>query len=251
MSDSQTGNDCVTLCGAPGLSFFARMLWHDWLYTPLLNILVYLYNSVGGDSLGAAVIALTLLIRIALLPLSLVSERSALAFDLLQEKMRAIEAESSTDPVLKKERVRALLREHRVSPWAKVAVLTFQLLVLILLYQVFLGGINKQLGSLYAWVEKPEVINTTFFGFEIGERSIGWAAAVGIVLFLEIGFSLKRRAHVDHSDLFYLLLFPLCVFLALWYLPMVKSLFIITSMAFSMMLAALRLMAFSSQKKRA
>jgi YidC/Oxa1 family membrane protein insertase len=226
------------------------MLWHDWLYAPLFNLLVYLYTAVGADSLGTAIIALTLVIRVALLPLSFLSERSALAYDLLQEKIRAIEAESSSDPVFKKERVRALLKKNRVSPWAKVAVLAVQLLVLIVLYQVFLGGINKQLDAVYPWIQRPEVINTIFFGFEIGERSIGWAATVGLFLLFEIGFSLKRRAHVDRSDLAYLLLFPFFVFCVLWYLPMVKSLFILTSLLFSLFLGALRMMVFETKKKK-
>ncbi len=226
------------------------MFWHDWLYAPLLNLLVYLYSAVGADSLGTAVIALTLVVRIGLLPLSVLSERSALAYDLLQEKIRAIESESSSDPVFKKERVRALLKKNRVSPWAKVAVLGVQLLVLVLLYQVFLGGINKQLDAIYPWIERPEIINTLFFGFDIGKRSIGWAATVGLFLLFEIGFSLKRRAHVDRSDLAYLLLFPFFVFCILWYLPMVKSLFILTSLLFSLFLSVLRMMVFQTKKKK-
>lgn len=227
------------------------MFWHDWLYVPLLNLLVYLYTAVDADSLGVAVIALTLVIRVALLPLSFLSERSALAYDLLQERIRAIETESSSDPVLQKERVRALLKKHRVSPWAKVAVLAIQLLVLVLLYQVFLGGINKQLDVVYPWIQRPEIINTIFFGFDIGKRSIGWAATVAIFLVVEIGVSLKRRAHVDRSDLAYLILFPFFVFCVLWYLPMVKSLFILTSLLFSLFLSTLRMMVFQTKKKSA
>ncbi len=220
------------------------MFWHDFLYAPLLNLLIWLADAVAGGSLGVAVIALTVLIRVALLPLSILSERNALAFDRLQAEIRAIEAESKTDQVLKKERIRELLHAHKVSPWAKVMALAFQGVVLVLLYQVFIGGINAQLGELYPFVTRPEVVNTSFFGFELGSRDVGWAAAVGIVLFLEIVVSLKRRARVDRSDLAYLIFFPAFVFGVLWLLPMVKSLFILTSLAFSIFLHAVRLTVF-------
>ncbi len=71
---------------------------------------------------------------------------------------------------------------------------------------------------------------------------------VGIVLFLEIAVALKRRAHVDRSDLAYLLLFPFFSFLILWYLPMVKSIFILTSLFFSMLLHGVRIMVFKATK---
>lgn len=222
------------------------MLWHDWLYAPLLNLLIYLYDTVGLGSLGVAVIALTIAIRLALLPLSILSERGALAFDRLQVKIKEIEEETHTDPVYKNERIRELLKKNRVNPWAKVVTLLVQLLVLVVLYQVFMGGITKQLDALYSWVERPETINTLFFGFELGKRSLAWAAAAGIYLLVEIGVSLKRRAMVERSDLYYMFLFPLFTFLVLWYLPMVKSLFIMTSMTFSLLLSSVRYFVFKS-----
>ena len=192
------------------------MIWHDWLYAPLLNLLIYLYNTIGLGSLGVAVIALTAVIRVLLLPLSVLSERGALAYDRLQVKIRAIEEESHSDPIYKNERIRELLRQNKVNPWAKVAVLVLQLLVLVVLYQVFMGGINKQLDGLYGWVLRPEAVSTSFLGFELGTRSIYWAAAVAIFLFVEIAVSLKRRALVERSDMYYLFLFPAFVFSVLW-----------------------------------
>ncbi len=224
------------------------MIWHTWLYAPLLNLLIYLYDSVGMGSLGLAVVALTIAIRLALLPLSILSERGALSFDRLQEKIRDIENESRTDPVHKNERVRELLKKNKVSPWAKVVVLAIQLLVLVLLYQVFMGGINRQLGALYPWVERPDTINTAFLGFELGKRSFVWAAGVGLFLFIEIAVSLKRRVHVERSDMYYLIVFPLFSLCILWYLPMVKSVFILTSLLFSLLLSGIRIAIFKTTK---
>lgn len=224
------------------------MIWHNWLYAPLLNLLIFLYNTVAAGSLGMAVVWLTLIIRLILLPFSIISERNALSFDRIQLKIRSIQTESRTDPVLQKERIRELLQKNKVSPWAKVAILGLQLLVLILLYQVFLGGIGAKLDGLYPSVQRPDVINTQFFGYELGVRSITWALIAAGYLFAEIAISLRRRAHVDRSDLTYLIIFPFATFCILWYLPMVKSVFILTSLLFSTVLAGIRLAIFRATK---
>jgi len=222
------------------------LIWHDWLYAPLLNLLIYLYDTVGLGSLGIAVIALTVTIRLALLPLSILSERGALAYDRLQIKIREIESETYTDPVYKNERIRELLRKNRVNPWAKAVTLLIQLLVLVVLYQVFMGGITNQLDALYPTVERPETLNTVFLGVELGVRNFWWSLSVGVFLLVEIAVSLKRRAHVERSDLYYLLLFPTFCFAVLWYLPMVKSLFIMTSLIFSLLLTGIRYLIFKA-----
>lgn len=218
------------------------------MYTPLLNLLIYLYNTIAAGSLGMAVVWLTVIIRLVLLPISIVAEGSALAYDRLQIKIRSIEKESRTDPVLQKERIRELLKKNRVNPWVKAAVLGLQLLVLILLYQVFLGGINAKLDSLYSFVVRPDTVNTVFFGYELGKRNMWWALAAGVYLLVEIVLSTRRHAHVERSDLTYIIVFPLFTFLILWWLPMAKSVFILTSMIFSTFLVAIRMAIFKATK---
>ena len=38
-------------------------LWHDFLYTPLLNVLMYLYGGPAEENLGLAVVMLTVMLR--------------------------------------------------------------------------------------------------------------------------------------------------------------------------------------------
>ena len=216
-------------------------LWHDFLYTPLLNLLILLYNGLAFGHLGLAIIYLTFIIRIALLPFTVVSERSKMLYEKLGEKIARIEHDFKNDPVQKNEIIRQVMREHRVSPWAKVLVLAGQALILVLLYQVFVGGINGKLTDLYSWVRTPDFINTNFLGYDLGERSLLWSGIVGIILFLEI--YLDQRSHgspLTKSDVFYQVFFPLAVFLIFWALPMAKSIFILTSLIFSFLIIIVR-----------
>jgi membrane protein insertase Oxa1/YidC/SpoIIIJ len=216
--------------------------WHDFLYTPLLNVLMYMHAGPAMGSVGLAIIMLTVALRLLLLPLSIIDERNRFRYEKLNRRIETINRDFKTDHIKRKERIRELLKEHKVSYWAKVVVLAFQALVLVLLYQVFIAGLRfTSAETLYSWVRPPGAVDTMFLGADLAERSVFWAALVGIVLFLQIYTVQKQREHlVTRSDVMYLFLFPLFSFAVLMLLPMVKSVFILTSMAFSMLVFVVR-----------
>lgn len=219
-----------------------HIFWHDFLYTPLLNFLIFLYNTLAFENLGVAIIYLTIIIRVVLLPFTVVSERSKILYERLSKKIEKIGHDFKNDPIQKKEMIRKVMREHRVSPWAKVMVLGVQALTLVLLYQVFLGGINGKLGDLYSWVGHPDFINTKFLGFDLGAtRTLFWSGLVGAVLFLEIFIDYRSKATgLTKSEVAYMVFFPAACFLVLWILPMAKSIFILTSLFFSFIVIFVR-----------
>lgn len=217
-------------------------IWHDYLYMPLLNFLIFLYNGPAFHNLGVAVIELTFLLRLLLLPLSILDERNRYRYEKLDKFVETIKRDFKDDPVKMKERVRELLRKHKVNYWSKVGLLGVQALVLVLLYQVFVGGIEfTQQKELYSWVRMPADVNTIFLGHDIGKRSMLWAGIVAGLLFAKIYTEQKQRVHlVTKSDIMYLFSFPLFTFVILSILPMVKALFILSSMLFTMVVFAIR-----------
>ena len=218
-------------------------IWNNFLYIPLLNALIWFYNDWGKENMGYAVILLTIALRVVLLPLSIVSERNKLRYKTLDKKI--VEAEKA----YKKDRV--LLKQYKISPWAKTLVLGIQALVLVLLYQVFIHSITyTRLNVLYPFVDRPEIIYTNFYGFELGVRNLWWAVVVGAVLFIEIYLDQRRRkSQVTKNEQVYAILFPIMSVLALYALPMVKSLFILTTLAFSYMLSMFRVVFYPEEKE--
>lgn len=216
--------------------------WHDNLYTPLLNFLFFLYSGPAFNNLGVAIIELTVLLRLALLPFTVLEERNRFRYEKLNRKIEAIERDFKADHVKRSERIRDLLKQHKVSYWSKVFVLFVQAVVLLLLYQVFVGGVKfTSSEALYTWVRVPDELNRTFLGFNLGEKSFLWAAVVAVILFLQIYTVQKQREHlIRRSDVMYLFLFPIFTLVVLMLLPMVKALFILTSMLFSMWVFAMR-----------
>lgn len=217
-------------------------IWHEGLYRPLLNALFLLYDRVAGENMGVAIIELTLLIRVLLLPLSLISERKKALLESLSLRVATIQREFKSDLVKQRTEIRKVMKEHRVNPWAKAIVIAVQVLILILLYQVFVGGLSAvKLDALYPFVRRPDFVDTNFLGFDVAVRNPWWALAVGVLLFIEIAIDQAQRRHLlVRRDVFYRYAFPIASAFVLAKLPMTKSLFILTSMLFSALLFGIR-----------
>ena len=217
-------------------------LWRQVFVYPLLDVLILFYNTVAFQNLGVAVIEMTILLRLALMPINIQAERDSARYERLEVEVSEIQKAFKGDPVMANDHIRVLLKKRKVSPWAKTSILVVQLLVLVVLYQVFLSGINAHLDHLAAWVGEPLMpINTTFFGFELGQRNVFWALSVGVYLFLEIVHEQRKVGHLlVKQDALYRYAFPIFTVVVLSILPMVKSLFILTSMTFSLIVSSSR-----------
>ncbi len=226
--------------------------WHDFLYQPLFNLLVWLYSNVTQHNFGWAVIWMTVFLRVLLIPFTLITERDKVKNAELSGEVARIEKEFHNDSVLKKEEIRRVLKKRRVRPWAKIVVIGMQLLVLVLLYQVFLRGItnDKIVKILYSFIDFPGKINTNFYGFDLGmTHDTLWAGLVAIFLFFEVYSDYREnKVKLRKADLMYFIFFPLAAFFLLWILPMVKSLFVLTSMVFSLIINWISKPLFKSKK---
>lgn len=227
-------------------------IWTVFLYQPLFNFLIWIYNNWTNTNFGWAIVYLTLILRVLLLPLSILTERNKVKNEELVQEVARLEKTYAKDAIMKKEEIRRVLRKRQVKPWAKVIVLGIQALVLILLYQVFLRGITGAniLKILYPSVDFPGAINTNFFGFDLrAHHDWIWAGACALFLLVEIYLELRKyKANLRQADLLYFIAFPSAVFIILWWLPMVKSLFVLTSMIFSAMVYQFTRLMFRKKK---
>ncbi len=228
-------------------------LWQEYLYKPVFNGLIWIYNNWTDLNFGWAVVYMTIILRVALLPLTLVSERDHVRNMELAKEIEGLEKQFHNDPIQKKQEIRRIMKRRKVHPWAKILVLGIQAVVLVLLYQVFLRGITgeKVLRILYPSVEFPGAINTLFFGFELGERyGLLWPGLVALFLFVEVYRDFRRKKNgLGRADLTYFLLFPTFVFVLLWMLPMVKSLFVLSSLVCSLVISGVSQALFRTLKK--
>ncbi len=142
------------------ISFFKVIL-----YEPMLNLLVFFYNNIPGADLGLAIILLTILIRLLLLPLSQKSIKAQKSLKTIQPKIEAIK-EKYKDKEKQSKEMMKLYKENKVNPFSSCLPILIQLPILIAMFQVFRSGIGGPVSSdLYSFIADPGKLNSIAFGF--------------------------------------------------------------------------------------
>jgi YidC/Oxa1 family membrane protein insertase len=149
------------------------------LFQPLFNALIFFYNLTGG-SLGAAVILLTVSIRLVFFPLFQKSLRSQMAMVGLQPELEKIKQKyPKKDEQMR--RIMEFYKEKKISPMGGCLPLLIQLPIMIALYQVFLYGFEPQtLNSIYPFISRPESVGPMFLGLiDLSQKNFVLAALAG------------------------------------------------------------------------
>jgi membrane protein insertase Oxa1/YidC/SpoIIIJ len=164
------------------------------------------------------------------------TEQGKVASEQLFKEVKEAQKDYAHDSVKKKQAIRQILKKKKIRPWANTVVLGVQALVLLLLYQVFIGGINTEakLHLIYPGIMRPDFVNTKFLWFDIGQINYPAAAIAAGYLFFEMMLARwDQRNKMSKRERVFLIFFPLSLFLALAILPSVKSIFILTTLVFS------------------
>lgn len=161
--------------------------FHIVLTRPLLNVLIWFYNVIPLRDLGLAIVALTLLIRLLLLPSFQKSLRSQKEMQGLQPKLEEIKQKYKDDKDAQAKATLEFYRQNKVNPLSSCLPLLVQLPILIALYRVFLSGLAGNIaGELYPFVQNPGTINTNFLGLvELAQPSYILAVLAGISQFVQ------------------------------------------------------------------
>lgn len=145
--------------------FFATVL-----YEPFYNLLILIVWLTPGHYVGVAIVILTLLTRVILLPSSLKAARFQVKNTELQPKINKIKAEIK-DSQEQTKAIMALYKEEGHSPLGSCLPLLIQMPILIVLYSVFSHGLTVDgFSALYSFVPRPDTINTAFLGFDLTKK---------------------------------------------------------------------------------
>jgi len=187
--------------------------FNTFFYEPLYNGLVFLISIMPGADVGLAVIVLTLLVKIIILPLSHKSVAS-------QAKMRSIEPEMKRvkerhkDKQEQARQVMDLYKKHGVNPFSGCFLMLVQLPIIFALYWVFFKGLANNIDQnlLYSFITAPEQINMHFLGLvDMSKKNIILAALAGISQYFQMKLSMppipkddgeKKKGDMSFKDEF-------------------------------------------------
>lgn len=139
--------------------------FHTIIYDPLYNGLVYLVGVVPAHDVGIAVIALTIIARIILFPLSKRAVESQLHMKKVAPEVEELKKKIK-DSTEQSKAIFALYKERGIHPFSSVGLLLLQLPILIALYFVFAQGGLPEVDTtiLYPFVGVPPEVNMHFLG---------------------------------------------------------------------------------------
>ena len=149
------------------------------LYQPLVNALIFFYRLFGN--FGWAVIILTILIRLLMIPLTVPSLKAATKLKELAPELEKLKKKFAKDKQKLAQAQLELYKKHGANPAAGCLPQIIQLVILITFYQAFSqvlktdGSVITKLNEvLYSSLRLPEqtVINTQFTYLDLNKPDV-------------------------------------------------------------------------------
>ncbi len=165
-----------------------------FLYFPLFNSLVLVYDYIPGHDFGLAIIFLTIIIRVILYPLSVKALKSQKTLQSLQPQLQELQKKYKDDKEKQAKETLELYRREKINPFSGLFLALVQFPILIALYRVFWNGLKpKELSNLYGFVVNPVHINAIFLNMvDLSKPSLLFAVLAGILQFFQTKMLLPK-----------------------------------------------------------
>lgn len=140
--------------------------FHQWLYVPIYNLLIWLVGALPGGDGGLAVIVVTLIVKVITLPFTVAAIKTQRAMKAMEPELKKVKEQYEDDKEKQAREMFALYKKYNVKPFASFLALLIQIPVLISLYWVFRAESLAQIDVplLYSFVPVPEVTSVLFLG---------------------------------------------------------------------------------------
>lgn len=164
-------------------------IFHILFYNPIYNGLIFLISTFSWMDFGMAVIAITIIVKLILFPLTRSSIRTQIEIKKIEPLLNEIKTKYEKNKEEQARRMMDLYKEHQINPFASFLLILVQLPILFALYFVFLksGLPNVHTDILYSFVKAPDFINPNFLGLiDISQKSLILSFLAGITQFLQM-----------------------------------------------------------------
>ncbi|MBL7063097.1 MAG: YidC/Oxa1 family membrane protein insertase [Anaerolineae bacterium] len=183
----------------------------DFIAYPLANLMLLLYNFLGHQTV-VAIAALTILIRLLILPLTLGQQKSARKMQALQPEIAKLQKKYGKDKERLSQEQMKLYKEMGINPMGGCLPMLIQLPIMIGLYQAIMYCVPAtplQLFQfshhIYKWL--PGVVGlvplqSTFLGMDLGQPPgmPWWGYALPALVFATSWLQQKLLAPPGTSD---------------------------------------------------
>jgi YidC/Oxa1 family membrane protein insertase len=168
-------------------------VWELIIQQPVINVLIVMSHFLGG-SFGAAIIALTVIVNLAMLPLTQSQIRSSKAMQDLQPKLAELQKKFGKDRQKLAQEQMKLYKESGVKPAGCAITMLIQMPVWIALYQAIMlalavapEGLLNLSRYLYPWdvVFTVLPLNRGFLTMDLAQTNIILAILVAATMWIQ------------------------------------------------------------------
>lgn len=174
-------------------------LFHAGIYDPLYNGVAFFVGIIPSHDIGLAIIALTIVVRIVIYPLSSRAIRAQMAMKEVAPEIELLKIKYKDKREEQGRAIFALYKERGIHPFASIGLVLIQFPVLIGLYWVFYAGGFPEVDAslLYSFVQIPASVNMEFLGvLDMSQRSIILAVLAAVTQFIYTRLSMGSRKKV-------------------------------------------------------
>ena len=169
-------------------------IWHLIIGNPILNVLIVLSHVLFGQ-FGLAIIALTIIVRLASWPLTRRQLNSSKAMQDMQPKLQELQRKyGKNKPKLQQEMMK-LYKEAGINPLGCLWPMLIQFPIWIALYQAIMSALATTPENLlnlahrlYSWemVSQAIPLSSQFLGLDLGQTALQ-AGGLGLLLAIIVG----------------------------------------------------------------
>jgi YidC/Oxa1 family membrane protein insertase len=216
----------------------------EWLSKGFAYALHWL-ASIAGGNYGVAIILLTILMRIIILPLSIKQTKSMIAMQKLQPQLKEIQKKYKDDREKMGQEMMALYKENKVSPFGGCLPLILQLPIIFAVFEVLRSLANPKspyFSILFPGVNNLRVatnpqlqfagMNITYTGAKLWSKAGGQAyiqVIVLIILTVITGYVSAKMMTTDPKQAKMMAMMPLLMGVFAWILPAGVTIYIIVT----------------------
>lgn len=176
-------------------------LWNSIFYQPIYNILIFIIDHITFGDVGFAIILVTIIVKLALSPLT----RKSIKSQILMKKMEPELKQIKKDFPNKEEQAKKtfeLYKKYGTNPFSGCLVVLLQLPVIFALYYVFFKGLTIDESLIYSFIQVPLTIQTNFLGLiEMADKSIVLGLLAGVTQFIQgyLSAPIKNKLEIVKS----------------------------------------------------
>lgn len=169
-------------------------MFHTLFYKPMYNALIFILDLLPSHDVALAVIILTIIIKLILLPLSYKMFRTQILQRKIQPIISKLQEEYKDNKQVLGLKMMEVYKEYKLNPFSSILLMIIQIPIVFALYFVFArGGLPEiVVADLYSFVSHVNNINHILFGIDFTKANLVVGLVAALSQYVQIRLSLQN-----------------------------------------------------------